>query len=226
MIEGYVKMINHGFYHSWVEYWDQDRGWQSLDPALEDYSNANFFEMEQFNHITILSRGYNYIRPRMTFFDQNDFVISFPGSIINENILVENTVRVNPLKKSYEEVVGVIEIKNIGNTIISLGDFALQEEIVLGNYNPLQLVLPGQFISVPFRYKTQEDKDSQKILLEYTSINGKKLLNPIEINIQEEQFWWWSPLILTLKFTIITTIVYVICLISSKIYKWTKRYYQ
>ncbi len=226
MIEGYVKMLNHGFYHSWVEFWDSEKGWQSIDPALQDYSNADFFEMEIFNHIPILSRGYNYIRPRMMFFDQNDFTITFPKNILNENLLVENTIRLSPLKKNHNELTGIIEITNIGNTIIFMEDFTQQEEIFLGNYNALQLIVPGQSASVPFIYKSDTMPKNKKILLEYTSINGEKLLNPVEIDIQEEQFWWWNPLILTLKFTTISIITYVLYIIFSKTFKWIKRYYQ
>ncbi len=225
MLEGYVNVLDQGFYHSWLEYWNEDDGWITIDPSLEDYSGGSYFKRNLPNHVVIISRGFNYIRPRMAFFDKNEFSINLAKHQEDEYLSIEENITLQPLKKNYDEIMGILEIKNKGNSILSMKDFANQEQLTFSNHNALQVVVPGQTLTIPFLYKTNivQDEDSY---LEYQSINGERILKPFEVNIQEETYWWWSPFVSTLKYTVIVIIVYVLYLTSQKIFRWIEKYYQ
>ncbi len=224
MIEGYVLQKN-SFYHSWLEYWDIDMGWNMIDPALEDYTNQNFFNSNMQNHVVILTRAYNYLNPRMTFFGPEDFVVSFAVNKMDENISVENEITINPIRQANETTSGIIEIKNTGNTIISMEDFVEQANINFGVYNNFQLIVPGQTLVVPFVYSADNNED-ENVWVKYISINGKELLNPIRLESEEDMLWWWDLLITTATLVIIWTIIYIIYLVTKKTHKWIKNYYQ
>ncbi len=226
MIEGYITMQNQGFYHSWLEFWEDEKGWRALDPALADYSNNKFFETNFFNHVTILSRGYNYIRPRMIFFDKNDFQVNLSESILHENLSIENSITFSPLKKTTNQLMAMLEVKNTGNTIVKMPDLSNNEQLIVGNYNALQLIVPGQAITIPIMINLDSADDVKSLNLRYISLNNSETSNNLEIEPQEDIFWWWGLLIFLIKtFTVLTT-TYIIYLISSKIFRWTKRYYQ
>lgn len=227
MIEGYVRMLNQSFYHTWLEFWCEDEGWRSVDPALESYSNADYFETELINHVVILSRSYNYIRPRIVFFDKDEFQINFAESINTESLNVNNTARINPLKKAQEDIMGVLTIENTGNSIISMRDFLDQENFSFTNHNALQLIVPGQSLDLPFTYNINSPGGHQGDLsIEYTSINNRTLLNPLELDIEEQQFWWWNSLVISLKYTSIAIVTYIFYIILSRFFKWIEKYYQ
>jgi hypothetical protein len=226
MVEGYVTMLNESFYHSWLEFWDESTGWRSIDPALESYSKGDYFETELLNHVVILSRSYNYIRPRMIFFAKDELKIDFAQNPIDESLSIDNTVRINPLKKAQEDVMGILQVENTGNTIICMQNFTNQENIIFSNHNALQLIVPGQTLDIPFIYKSSLLREKNGLSLEYSSINGETILYPIDLNVQEQTFWWWEPLITVLKYTAISIVVYIIYLIFNKGFKWIEKYYQ
>lgn len=226
MIEGYVHMLNKNFYHTWLEFWCEDKGWRSVDPALENYSKADYFEAELTNHVVILSRSYNYIRPRIVFFDKDEFQIEFAPNKNTELLSVKNTARINPLKKAQEDVMGILTIENTGNTIISMRNFLEQENISFSNHNALQLIVPGQSLDLPFIYDSSSTGYREDLYIEYTSINEETLLNPFNLDIKEQQFWWWNSLVISLKYTSIAIIVYISYIILSRFFKWIEKYYQ
>ena len=226
MVEGYVKMLNKEFYHTWLEFWCENEGWKSIDPVLENYSRADYFDTKLINHLIVLSRSYNYIRPRIVFFDEDEFKVDFAKGLNSETLDVKNTVRVNPLKKAQEDVMGILTIENTGNSIISMRDFAGQENISFSNHNALQLVVPGQSLDLPFTSKLSSLRKKENLYIQYTSINDETILKPIDLDIREQQFWWWNPLVISLKYMIIVIIVYTTYIILSKFFKWMEKYYQ
>ncbi len=224
MVEGYV-LQKTGFYHSWMQYWDREIGWVTIDPALESYMNIDYFNANLQNHITILTRSYNYLNPRVTLFAEDDFSIEMANHLIDESLSVENKVNLNPIKKTAKETTGIIDIKNTGNTIISLGDFANQEKIQFGIYNNLQLIVPNQTVSLPFIYDTSS-RSEEEIAIEYVSVNNKELLSPLRVTEVETTFWWWDLLVKVATFIVIWIIIYVGYLICKKILRWRENYYQ
>jgi hypothetical protein len=226
MVEGYVTMMNQNFYHSWLEFWDDELGWKAVDPSLEDFTKQDMFNVNLNNHIVILTRGYNYLRPRMMFFHNDDFYIEITDTTLNEELFVSNTVVLNQLQKTNEDVLGIITIENTGNTILQMQDFIKQDNITFTTHNALQLILPGQTINLPFAYHDNSIKDGEKVLIKYISINGEEKLHPVEFTTKNQIFWWWSPLINILKITVVAIIVYIIYIISSKTYTWIRKYYQ
>lgn len=226
MLEGYVNILDQGFYHSWLEYWDEEDGWVAVDPSLEDYSGGSYFKTSLPNHVVIVSRGFNYIRPRMTFFDKDELILNLAQHKEDEYLSVEENVSLQPLKKNHEDIMGTLEIKNTGNTILSMKDFADQDKLIFSNHNALQVIVPGQTLSIPFLYKTNEPQSDSDFYLEYMSINGERTLKPFDINIQEEVYWWWGPFVFTLKYTFIVVIVYILYLTFQKVFRWIEKYYQ
>jgi hypothetical protein len=160
------------------------------------------------------------------FFHNDDFYIEITDTTLNEELFVSNTVVLNQLQKTNEDVLGIITIENTGNTILQMQDFIKQDNITFTTHNALQLILPGQTINLPFAYHDNSIKDGEKVLIKYISINGEEKLHPVEFTTKNQIFWWWSPLINILKITVVAIIVYIIYIISSKTYTWIRKYYQ
>gem|GEM_PF-2574497 len=226
MVEGYVKMLNKEFYHTWLEFWCENEGWKSIDPSLENYSRADYFDTKLINHVAILSRSYNYIRPRIIFFDEDEFRVDLATGLDTEILDVSNTVRTNPLKKAQEDIFGILTIKNTGNTIISMRDFTNQEYISFSSHNALQLIVPGQSLDLPFTSQISALNKGEDIYIQYSSINDETILRPLDLEIREQQFWWWNALVTSLKYMIIFIIVYITYITLSKFFKWMEKYYQ
>ncbi len=224
MIEGYVIQQDE-FFHSWLQFWDEEDGWKMADPALADYTGQNFYGKNFEHHVIFLQRGQNYINPRVTFFTKDNINLSFSESKNEENISIEEKVDISPIKKTTDQITGEMNIKNTGNTIISLKNIVQNENVDLGVRNPLQVVVPRQSVNIPFVYNKNQSQDD-KIVNKYTSINNTSITSTIELESQEAKFWWWDTLITIITLLIIWIIIYIIYLISKITHVWIKNYYQ
>lgn len=220
MVEGYISNqlspFSENFYHTWIEYWDLEYGWKAIDPALEDYTGKDYFSSPLLDHISIMSRSYDPIRPTMIYIDPANFTVSLADSQTDENIGVVQNVTVHPVYNINNQTEGSIVMQNTGNSIITDVQIEGDNEFTIAPYNNFKILLPGQTSTIPFLISSP--KDNKEVSLKYSSSNGSSITNVVEIKQEKNSFWWWD--LLTKTITILLIWIFLFGL--YKIYLWIK----
>jgi hypothetical protein len=187
LIIGYISNITgytaDGFYHHWVEYFDTTTNkWITVDPFLEEYFEKPLSGSSFYDHIVILKRGKSAVSPKMSFFQDNDFVVR---SDTQENVKAEfdvnSQISFEEYKITNRYLKGYIYVSNVGNTAISSYKILksnisniqrymdpvnnLQSQIILPKQNStLQLNIPTEKVNSKniFINITYENSNSQK----------------------------------------------------------------
>jgi len=125
MVIGYISNISgyasDGFYHYWVEYFDLNKSqWVQADPFLEEYTGHSLFGSPLYDHITILTRGQSPLTPTITFYSQNDFVVtSDTNSQIQKEFNIQSQVSFDGYNVAKKYAVGYIYSSNKGNIAVT-----------------------------------------------------------------------------------------------------------
>ncbi|MBP5204583.1 transglutaminase domain-containing protein [bacterium] len=159
-ILGFVSNISgftsDGFYHYWIEYYDYyQKKWITADPFLEEYLHHSFYGNNLYDHITVLKRGKSPTSPTMTFYEDNDFTVTFnsspniePDFDVQASLLIDQYDITNKYTKAY------VYILNKGNTIITNYNFS---DSSFGNFKQFlditenklsRIIIPKQTITV------------------------------------------------------------------------------
>lgn len=220
MVEGYISNqispFSENFYHSWIEYWDLEYGWKAVDPALEDYTGKDYFSSPLIDHISIMSRSYDPIRPTMIYIDPANFTISLAENKTDENIGVAQSVTIHPIYNIDNQAEGSIVMQNTGNSIITEIQIEGDNEFTIAPYNSFKILLPGQTSTIPFLISSP--KENKDVSLKYTSSNGSTITNVVAIKQEKNAFWWWDLLVKTITISLIWIFLFLL----YKIYLWIK----
>jgi hypothetical protein len=223
MVIGYVSNISgytaDGFYHYWVEYYNKStRKWITLDPFMEDYFKKSFFNSQFSDHLTILKRGNNPLSPNITFYQDNDFLVTAatgsnlkPNFAFTSEITFEKAVITNMYTKGY------IYVSNTGNIAISNYKILKSSIENIKQYvDPInnmtsQILLPKQSSSIQINLPTPNSNQNLFINLNFNNngVFSKDIL--LESQIQPS-----TPILLSLiakllsliTFSLITMFVY------------------
>jgi hypothetical protein len=125
LVVGYISNItgytSDGFYHHWVEYLDTNQNrWVTADPFLEEYFGKNLYGSPFLDHITIIRRGKSAVAPKISFFQDTDFIVKaettkdiLPRFSIDSLFTLENYNITKPYAK------GLLKLKNEGNIALN-----------------------------------------------------------------------------------------------------------
>jgi hypothetical protein len=125
LVVGYISNItgytSDGFYHHWVEYLDTNQNrWVTADPFLEEYFGKNLYGSPFLDHITIIRRGKSAVAPKISFFQDTDFIVKaettkdiLPRFSIDSLFTLENYNITKPYAK------GLLKLKNDGNIALN-----------------------------------------------------------------------------------------------------------
>lgn len=181
---GYVSNISgyssDGFYNYWVEAYDQSNSqWVLLDPFLEDYSSKSLWKDKFYDHISILKRGKSPVAPKLTFYNDSDFVVTFdseetesPSFSIESQIVFED----NNIFSKYVKT--LINMTNTGN--IALRNYSIQQSSFedlnkytdpVNNINS-QVILPKQSGTIQFNIPSTTDFTSPFINIDFTNFDN------------------------------------------------------
>jgi hypothetical protein len=219
LVQGYVtdlsKSYSGGFFHTWVEYWDEDTGWNIVDPVLEVETGIDMFNHSQNDHIVFTTRSRNSISPQLSFFNDHEFEITESKGFVAENISVQPTLSIDSISifKPNQEV--ELSLTNQGNTPVQIDSITgdLSNDLDLKDYPP---ILPGQTVTYFLPYSsdinyTQSFSDKSllvKIGLESLTGSKKEVFTESEIDI--ETYWWWEYLLKFSSIFIISTLLIVL----------------
>ncbi len=125
LVVGYISNItgytSDGFYHHWVEYLDTNQNrWVTADPFLEEYFDKNLYGSPFLDHITIIRRGKSAVAPKISFFQDTDFIVKAettkdiqPQFSIDALFTIEDFSITKPYAK------GLLKLKNEGNIALN-----------------------------------------------------------------------------------------------------------
>lgn len=182
LVIGYISNItgysSDGFYHHWVEYYDSNKeNWVTADPFLEEYFSKPIFGSSFHDHITIIRRGKTAVAPKLSFYQENDFVVkSDSGEGVDPTFETSSELRFEKFKTTDRFLKGYIYITNTGNTTIN--NFSIKNSNIsniakyvdpVNNLNS-QIIIPKQSAHLQINIPNEEVQGSN-IFLDVSLLN-------------------------------------------------------
>ncbi|KUK67020.1 MAG: transmembrane(s)protein, partial [candidate division WS6 bacterium 36_33] len=125
LVVGYISNItgytSDGFYHHWVEYLDTNKNkWVTADPFLEEYFNKNLYGSPFLDHIIIIRRGKSAVAPKLSFFQDTDFIVKAETSKdISPQFSIDSTFTIEDFDITKPYAKGLLKLKNEGNIALN-----------------------------------------------------------------------------------------------------------
>lgn len=199
LIVGYISNItgytSDGFYHHWVEYLDTNQNrWVTADPFLEEYFGKNLYGSPFLDHITIIRRGKSAVAPKISFFQDTDFIVKaettkdiLPRFSVDSHFTIEDYNLTKPYAK------GLLKLKNKGNIALNKITLSNSNIINLTKYtDPVKnmqsdILLPGEESFVQFNIPHEEITSSNIFLVTSLGNLGRhKIDQTLEAEVQQE----------------------------------------
>jgi len=199
LVVGYISNItgytSDGFYHHWVEYLDTNQNrWVTADPFLEEYFGKNLYGSPFLDHITIVRRGKSAVAPKLSFFQDTDFIVKaetkkdiLPKFSIDSHFVLENYNITKPYAK------GLLKLKNEGN--IALNNIIISNSNIenLTKYtDPVKnmqsnILLPNEENFLQFNIPYDEINSSNIfVVTSLANLNRHKVNQTIETEVEHE----------------------------------------
>jgi hypothetical protein len=195
---GYISNItgysSDGFYHHWVEYLDTNQNkWITADPFLEEYFEKDLFGSAFLDHIVILRRGKSAVAPKISFFQETDFIVnSETQKDILPKFAIDSEFSFDQHKITDKYIRGYVHISNTGN--LAVNEYSILKSNIsdiskyLDPVNNLQsqIILPKQNNSIQFN--VPYDKITSKNLfvnILYTNLKRYKKEETLETEVIE-----------------------------------------
>lgn len=186
---GYVSSISNfdskGMYHYWAEYYDKEtNNWILVEPFFEDYSKTLLWKKELKDHVTLLYRYSNPNTPKLNFFTPEEFNIE----LVKEQPEVTHNFKLDlilqPFNISDPYLIGYINIKNSGNTILDLFNISksnpdLNKYIDYIENNSQMILLPNQTYDIKFNIPSKNIED--KIFTVMNAVSGTQEIKGIYV---------------------------------------------
>ena len=212
-ISGYTS---DGFYNYWVEAYDSVSGrWITLDPFLEDFSQKSLYNSPFFDHISILKRGKNPVAPKLTFYQDTDFKVTYnteeaatPELSTTTSLYFESNTIISPYVKA------ILNITNTGNIAIRNYEISQSNIEMLEKYiDPVnnissQIILPNQSSTIQFNILNLSLPDSLVAPIKFSNFDYNQEITTTEgFNIQTPVFI--TILVKTISLAVFAGIVYL-----------------
>lgn len=228
VVAGYVFEVNAsgqnvGSFHVWPQYWDEEYGWVSVDPAYEEFSGYNQRNLVGLNRVIYVvdtDAVASFSADEVT----EDYV--YTDQIVNSSSVLETDVNLSSSLESGVFESGILTLKNNGNTILSSIDIIPSFDnysITLNNLSTEEILLPGDEISLEFNIKSDQWYMDSKKVVSFTVIaqspNGTQR-DVADTDVQFTPLSWAEPvawLITVFFFIIFSVAVYFIYFYVNKL---------
>lgn len=209
-----VSNKNAGMFHVWPQYWSGDKGWVSVDPAYEEYTEFPQLEQVGLGRVIIAVVTDEYDSER--FDDMNDEIF-----LTSEN--VEPGARLEVVADISDSISagttnsGTLIVKNKGNVVLNNLSFQSVGKDFDINFDESfnrNVILPGEEIEINFdvgvsKWYVSGDNDLEIIVVTESSDSTERVSISEVINI--EPLWWAEPVswaLTVLLFVLITALAY------------------
>jgi hypothetical protein len=172
-----VKESEKPYVHSWVEYYMDETGWISLDPAYDDAtSGTSQFSKSFVDHIAIVARGNNPYLPKLSR-DVLDFT-TVEYSTTNQDSFLKASTEIKIVNGQFKLI-----LKNIGNTIIT--QININSDVFkLSELQSNNILLPGSSVEIPlYISKPTNSSNTAEVLI--TNSNNVTITNLVTFNTDD-----------------------------------------
>jgi hypothetical protein len=172
-----VKESEKPYVHSWLEYYMDETGWVSLDPAYNDATGgASQFSKSFVDHIAIVARGNNPYLPKLSR-DVLDFT-RVEYSSTNQDSFLKASTEVKIVNGQFKLI-----LKNVGNTIITKVDLN-SDVLKLSDLQSNNILLPGNSIEIPLHINNSiNSSNTAEVLI--TDSNNMTITNLVTFNTND-----------------------------------------
>ncbi len=202
-----------GMFHVWPQYFSEELGWVSVDPAYEKYTNLPMLLSSGLNRVVAAS-SYDPAFHGVFMETSSEFIPTDQEprkeSRIQAALEVPSSLKAGTIGN------GVLRIRNIGNTVISNIDYELvkTDDVPLSIGEPFyrEILIPGQVISIPFTVDPYEWFVDGKKMIEFSvtaSSGGTELVETVKDSFTVVPLWWVRP------------VAWLITIIAFLLFMWT-----
>jgi hypothetical protein len=223
LVVGYISNITgysaDGFYHHWVEYLDSSTNkWVTADPFLDKYFEKDLYSSRFLDHIVILRRGKSAVAPKMSFFQESDFVVRSetemslrPEFEVKTEFAFEEYRITDPYLRAF------LHISNRGNIAINNYNISHSNiENLQGYIDPVnniysQIILPKQSNTIQFNIPYSEiDSDDISLGIRYLNLDRYYSEETLEHQIEKSTPQYLSVLSKAISLTIFCVLVFLV----------------
>lgn len=202
VVAGYVypysiEETSLGMFHVWPQYWADDTGWISVDPAYEMYAGLPCLEYVGLNRVVVVSMYdaeiYGTFQETSTEYALTDEVVELESQLTAEIEFPSNIKAGTPAE-------GFLTIRNEGNSIIkNLNYTSVSEDdtdITMGEAFLHESIVPGQVLQVSFTVEPYEwyANGSRSVTF---SVEGEaeETVQRADVsqNFEVNPLWWVEP---------------------------------
>ncbi|WKZ31057.1 MAG: transglutaminase domain-containing protein [Candidatus Dojkabacteria bacterium] len=208
LTQGYISdssgVYESGFIHSWVEVWDNLKGWIVLDPVIEVITGIQMYDPLFKDHVAFVTRSYNPFKPQLGFFLNEDIEVSLTDRNFTEILsasssqIIDGASILNPASSAK------FTIHNDGNSIISSVSFDFEDNFKENSFEEDKsiLIFPGQEIEITGSLVIEEEnlaaKNRSAALrgdLNIVSLYGTERTYILEDSVNIRHYWWWDTFV-------------------------------
>ncbi len=212
-----------GMYHIWPQYWTNERGWISVDPAYEKYTGYLQRDQTGINRVIMAISPDNLDTLDLDETSNNIFFTNEavqPISMLNADVTIADTVEAGITNT------GVLGLTNSGNTVLSDISFtpANNDFGVVFEESPFKrIILPGESADVDFSSKVKiwNTRAEKPLIVDVVAESPEGTQRATgEKTVQIKAFSWGESIawvVTVIIFSLICGICYLVSVIIGKI---------
>lgn len=240
LVVGYISNItgytSDGFYHHWVEYLDTNENkWVTADPFLEEYFDKNLYGSPFLDHIIIIRRGKSAVAPKLSFFQDTDFIVKAETSKdISPQFSIDSTFTIEDFDITKPYAKGLLKLKNEGN--IALNNIVISNSNIenLTKYtDPVKnmqsdILLPNEENFLQFNIPNEEINSTNIfVVASLTNLDRYKIEQTLETKVEQKIPLYISILSKSLSILIFCAFLFLLYFLiklrNKKVFKHIKK---
>lgn len=207
------NVFNEATTHTWVEYWEPEAGWVSLDTYQDEIFNTNRSSTPNADTIALMYRGFSSSYPVYTSYSLKELEVSLSDHTV-QPISQFETIPAKTTWSLQDRLLKIpVVIRNSGSTIINSYEILSNSNKVLTSEEVA--ILPGEqyesFIYMSSDEIETENLEGELVLgVSASTLADEKMRSDLKVSIEFQEAWWWKPLITTVSVVIFFGIMLIV----------------
>lgn len=202
-----------GMFHVWPQYWSDEYGWVSVDPAYEMYTGLPCRSYVGLSRVVVAS---SYDEELYGSFQEtsSEFILTDEMIPSGSELSAELEIKSHMNAGSYAH--GILVLRNTGNRILTELRYdqsaADDVRVELGDVLYNELIVPGQKVSVPFTIEPFEWYESGSRPLSFSvSATAPDMTVAVDVSrsFTVDPLWWVKP------------VTWIITIMAFAVFMWS-----